>query len=777
MYDHRHSVLRLRSLRAGLQLGALMNLRSCLPTILSVIAVLAPAATAQDNIAARWEALRRAQPAGVDLRITVPKATFYLGEVIPLSLSFTASQPRTFVAGSRLYDRIGRMNYVEEYVADPIAATEDPLRGLPGEGGGWGGLSGGNAILNSEKPFNVERVLNEWVRFRAPGTYRLYVLSRRVREVTGDGHTDRELQTSAESKPVNVVSNILTLEIVAPPAEWVSTQIETAIAVLDAPSGNDSERAAALLRAGLTLRFLNTVESGTALAMRLNSVYSFELHSGILDSSYRAELLPVMEQLLLAPGQGISEQFLSTLAQLAVLVETGGVMPPYPEDESAREAWQAEAKRRAALIAAQRDRFVAMLLRGLPAKEPAARAVTRNTLLRVAEAATSRPPWMHGIVQSLIADFRELPGHMQSSLLDSQWRLVRDHDILPLLNELHENPPQGQPGYPSINELVLRRIYELDPARGRQLILEDLRRIDGPRIGGNVLLMLPDENLPELNEVFVAQIARGGPLPSQLIARYATGEIVKEVEAKYLAFNAMLDHQKLPHCPFPLVFYFLKYDPEFGEQELRKTFATGPCYDMGRAIDSLGAYAMSPALERLAIEHLMSPRVPVKRGAAEVLGKYGSPAAQKPLWEAMEYFRSWWKDREDDLRKPVGQEGIFFERALRIALAQASAWVLGETELRRLLALCSSAECCGDTEQWIRSAQAPKLVELSPFLSEVRITVAQYVVTDDGSLSAKLAQFPPGTSFRIAKTHSEDAERKRPLVEAAIRNAGHSVVP
>ena len=90
-------------------------------------------------------------------------------------------------------------------------------------------------------------------------------------------------------------------------------------------------------------------------------------------------------------------------------------------------------------------------------------------------------------------------------------------------------------------------------------------------------------------------------MPAQLIARYATGAIVKEVEAGYLAFHAELDRQKLPRCPFPLVFYFLKFDPEFGERELRKAFATGPCYDMGTAFESLGSYAMSPALERMAI--------------------------------------------------------------------------------------------------------------------------------------------------------------------------------
>lgn len=756
-----------------------MNLRYQLSQVLLVAALLAPAVWAQDPFVARWEALRSGQPAGVEMRIAAPKAKFYLGEMILLTLSFTATQPRSFVAESRLHDRVGRMNYVDEFVVDPVAATEDPLRGLPGESGGMGGISGGDVILTADKPFHVERVLNEWVRFRTPGTYRLYVVSRRVRQVTGTGHTDLELRTLFAGKPADLASNVLTLEIAAAPAGWVAEQIATATAILDGPAGNEEERLRARRRAGLALRFLNTVESGTALARRLpedNSIDAFAMHCGILDSSHRVQLLPVMERLLVAPGQAISERFLGTLAQLAVLVESGGAMPPYPSDAAAQQAWQAESRRRVALVAEKRDHFAATLVKSLPDKEPAARTLTRNGLLGVAEATGSRPSWLAGIVESLIADFRALPGRMQSSLLDSRWRLLRDRNVLPLLNALYENPPEPPVGFTPINELVLKRLYELDPKRGRGLILEELHRIDGPRAGDRTLMMLPDETLPELNDVFVAQIARGGSLPARLITRYATGAIVKEVEAGYLAFNAGLDRQNLPHCPFPLVFYFLKFDPEFGERELRKGFTAGQCYDIERELDGLGAHAMSPALERLAIEHLTSPIVPIKKSAAEVLGRYGSPAARKPLWETMEYFRSWWKDRGDELYGPAGQEGRPLERALRIALGQASAWVLGDAELLRLLELCSSVDCRMDVERWRRNASGPMEVEIVPLPDEMRIQVAQYTVVGEKDLAAKLGQFPAGSAFRIVKTLSEDAERVRPGVEAAIRAAGHRVV-
>ena len=752
-----------------------------LPRVLPLAVLLASAAGAQDTFLARWEALRGTQLADVELRITAPKLKFYLGETIPLSLAFTAAAPRSFVADTRLQDRVGRLNHSEEFVADPEAAIEDPLRGLPGESGGMGGISGGNAILSTEKAFVVERNLNEWVRFRARGTYRIYVRSRRVGQVTRSGLSEDELRGFAASSAVETISNVLTLEIATAPPAWIADQIAAATAVLDSAPGNDGESARTRQQAGLTLRFLGTLAAGTALARRLpqeNSVPAFTLHSGMLDSPHRAELLAVMERLLVAPGQGVTERFLTTMAQLAVLVELKSVMAPYPNDprgeSPAQQSWVAESRRRAALFTEKRAYYISILARSLAAKSPEARAITGDTLIGIAEAGGDNPTWRASVADSLILDFRTLSPRMQSNLLESRWSLLRERAVLPLLNELYENAP---PGNPALQELVLRRIHELSPARGRELILKELRRRDGPLRGGAMLLMLPDENLPELNEIFKAQLARGGPPPALLITRYATGEIVKEVATGYLAFHAELDRQKLRHCPFPLVFYFLKFDPEFGEQELRKALTTVPCYSLSDAFLHVGSYAMSPALERLATEYLTSGLVPVKKGAAELLGKYGSTAARQPLWATMEYFRNWWKDREDDLRKPIGWESVLFERTLRSALAQAGGWVMDEPELRRLLALCSTAECRAGVTEWIRDADVPKAVEVFAYSADVRIKIAQYMLTNEREVAAKLAQYPAGTAFRLGSTRSGEAAAIRARIEAAIRSAGHQVVP
>src|SRR5271157_1644453 len=83
-------------------------------------------ASAQDAFLNRSKELAARQPGGVRFTISAPKTEFFLGEMISLDLSFTATEPHTFLADSRLQDRAGRMNFTEEFVADPASLAEDP---------------------------------------------------------------------------------------------------------------------------------------------------------------------------------------------------------------------------------------------------------------------------------------------------------------------------------------------------------------------------------------------------------------------------------------------------------------------------------------------------------------------------------------------------------------------------------------------------------------------------------------------------------------------------
>ena len=437
----------------------------------------------------------------------------------------------------------------------------------------------------------MNRILNEWVRFRKPGSYRVYVLSQRVK------------RTNA----IELVSNVLAIEIRPAPDAWVKEQIAAAAKILDAPVTTDGDAAKERIRAGRILRFLDTPDAAAELANRLSAgqdVDSYSLHMGVLGSLYRKQLLPLLEQRLVAPDQPVCGRFLDTHAYLAWMVASGGPLPPTPGYELRRQ---------------KINEYESQLIASLSSKHPKARAICLSTLLGSATRNGPEPSWLSGIAASLIADFRELPVGTQSDLLEYRWSKFKSPAMIPVLRELYANPP--------IADVALRRLFELAPTEARERLLAEIRN---PTKGlrWTTLAMLPDRTLPELNEVFAAR-AEPHNLDERLILRYATGDIVKRVEIAYAERNRELDRQKLPHRVSPLVFYFLQHDRAFGERELRRNLSTTggfpACYDIGFQFLGLGRYAMSPALERLAIEFLASPAVPIKRGAAEVLGSTRHP--------------------------------------------------------------------------------------------------------------------------------------------------------
>ena len=658
----------------------------------------------------RWQQLRNQNPRGVTFSIATAKNKYFLGEPIVLELTLAASQPRAFVAD------MGLPGFSDEYPVDPAGSTEDPARGIPSQSGRViGGIYPGPVVL-SDKPYTVERTLNERVRFLKPGRYRLYVVSHSVRENGGRG------------APVAVASNILPLDLEAPPPGWVTQRIA------EAARTENPQHAADILR------FLDSPEAALAMARRLgsgNDAASYSLHLGVLESPYRAQILPMLEQRLTAPDQPVWDRYLNTICELASLVAKG--VP----------------------VERKRQEYMARIVASLSAKQPEARAITMATLLGNVPA-NAPPAWLPGIVAAVTKDFRTLPAPVQGELLGSRWELIRSPAMLPILRDLLDKPQEPR-SY--LQEIVLDRLAELAPQEARGVILEEIRNpVRG--LSWEKLASLPDRHVPELNAVFLEHAGQGRR-DDMLILRYATGDIVKPIEEAYR-------FQRLDtECASPLVFYFLEYDPAFGEQELRRNLAHpgGPpaCYDLGFQFQELGRYAMSPALERLAIEYLASPHVPIKRGMAEILGKYGSAAARDPLWKTMEFYRSWWRGRERELEDAPFGPNAQFEQTLVLALGQADGWVLGEADASRLLALCSTQSCKTAASHWAQAARPPIRVEAYTNASGFGARLAQYEAPSLAEFRRRLAQYPRGTEFRLT-TPNEAAMQ-------AIREAGQRLAP
>lgn len=138
--------------------------------------------------------------------------TFHIGERIPLRLSFTGPDDKTFAIDLARYDRSGRMNE-DTFSLDPQSGWVDPLAEYFAYGAYMGGgLRGGQYL--SLKAVTTDVNLNEWVRFDQPGVYTLTVNSHRV------GPSGKRQGDFPERTIDLLSSNRLTLIIVSATRQW-----------------------------------------------------------------------------------------------------------------------------------------------------------------------------------------------------------------------------------------------------------------------------------------------------------------------------------------------------------------------------------------------------------------------------------------------------------------------------------------------------------------------------------------------------------------------------
>jgi hypothetical protein len=195
----------------------------------------------------------------------------------------------------------------------------------------------------------------------------------------------------------------------------------------------------------------------------------------------------------------------------------------------------------------------------------------------------------------------------------------------------------------------------------------------------------------------------------ELIARYATSGVLDQVKALYAKRDAMMraltssnvPNIASPACEPPLVAYFLRVDPAFGERVLRETLAErsypgGRCWTgiLGRTAE----YYVSPEWEKLAVIALRDPTVIVKADAVKALGQYGSAASAAAVWETFRYWHEWWKDRP----KEMNDENRRFEEVLLEATAHARKWSPTPGDLEKIRDLCVTQGCIGRAEEYRR---------------------------------------------------------------------------
>lgn len=713
-------------------------------TLLILLAVSAPlAASAQ-----------AAAPSDVQLiaRVHGGQTTFRIGEVIPIELSFTSISPRTYQFDNATYDRSGRLNE-DQFSIEPKTGWDDPLdiyfRSYQLFFGG--GLRSFDWL--SDRPEIVHLELNEWVRFKTPGRYRIRITSLRV---------SRGSSFSA-GKRITPTSNEFVLTIVPATKEWQAATLKSAVATLDPVLTAGTTRFSApdsVEDAVKTLRYLGTADAAREMARHLRGTeWDWEFSFGLIGSPARNQGIAEMNRLLVDPDFPVIGQFLSTMAIMSVADN--------PSDKLPEERSRAEAQ------------FREMLAATIKGKQGAARAVSANTVLEEsADPSTELPPAVkQALTRDLVDDFDKLPVEKQVELLQYRWSALDHQQMLPVLravagryqdfrafNEVHASE------FNEASAAALKHWYEMAPDEARPAIIEEMLR-PKPRFGASVLGILPDKTLPEVESTLVEHLTEKASfdtsrMTASLIERYATPAI----EARVTNYLDPVLGKVACDVQNPLLAYLLRVDPELARPRIDSALAArgegfSAC-NHGLLLD-LASMQNHSMLQEMAIKSLDDPDPEVVETAAAYLGRYGSASAEDILWARFTSWSAQWQGHERELQYFPDQSIETLNQAevgtnLLQALGEGHGWLADEAKIRRLIDLSvgeqERQEANGLLNQWRTGKHT--IIYVPSEHQEGNFHIAQYQETSVALLREKLLQFPPGTSFDWSGSPDEPGEEK-----------------
>lgn len=601
-----------------------------------------------------------AQTFSLHIETSPDQSQFRIGEVIGLNVIFEmtpasdappASQPGwmiTLFGHDRSVLGFGR----DRFVVTPETGTRDPWNYRLHEGITYSGPGG---IHLGDKPIVLNIDLNQWVRLERPGHYMVHALF----EAMGPQRQD-----------VDIESNQIGIDIIAADPQWPAQELANDVAILNSTlSKIESQAFEARMSAARRIAYLDTPAAVREMARWLGTAdiqTAQVLQDGLRSSQHGPEAIIAMKEVLRSPSEPVPPIFLRTLAAL---------------DKTSKE-------------------LQSVLAEVVDQKQGAAKAISIKTLLDNMSA-ESVPPKLRSEIAAL---FPELPTSQQSELLSYHWKKIEAPEMVPVLRQIYEAAPQSRYPEDPLFASAVERLYELDTSRTRALLLEEMTLPD-PRLPYRTLAMLPDATLPELDDTLLDHLQHNGGRPAEeLIARYSTKSILGPVKDFYAKRDAEMRSRittnpniAAPACEPPLVAYFLRVDPASGEKVLRQLLADRS-YTMGRCwlgiIGQTAFYYSGFVWERVAIDALQDPAVPVKIDAVKSLGQYGSPAAKSAIFDAFRYWHEWWENRGEQ-----NDESLRLEQAFVEATTRPKNWTPADSDLTTIRDLCLTEGCKSQVPQ------------------------------------------------------------------------------
>lgn len=680
------------------------------------------------------------------IQLAEGKRKFRQGEIIGLEMSFSSNATEKYDLDAATYDRSGRL-HLDTFYLTPDTGVVDPLSAYFNNGLGFFGGGIRSIPRLGLKPYLVKLELNEWYRFDRPGQHRLYVASPRIslKNKWGTRSADQLI----------VTSNVIEFEIVPAEGAWQEQAFQKAARAIAVKEESDARRQACRV-----LRFLGTKAAAREMINRYSETddtCSFQYYAGLLGSPRRDFVIEQMEVQLAAPTQAVSGSWLNLLTMLTAAAQQSLTRPA---EGAPTQQWNAYVEEQRKLHEQVQSRLLPKLAAALPLKKGRARAVSAQTLIE----AKFDPAGLPSVADILL----DLPPTEQSGWLKYRWKRIASPTLLPSLRQLYQQPDQKNQARTELRTVALQRLYELNEAEGRRFILAEMQK-PAPTVGLDALLSLPDETLLELDNAFLKnfELAEAHEIFSALIERYASASLLPEVSA-YLTEHV---GQLACYQQARLLAYMLRVNPDNGIEFVRQAIQARSkdstrCY--AGLLGEVGKLEWHSELEKLALELLDEPDAEVALDAVAVLGRYGSASVEPMLWKRLETWQQIWRGRANELNTSLAYENpLWFQRKLEEelinALIQSPAWLADAKRWQRLQQTCVSAEKKEELARGLQIWSKELAIEYAPTEETWgTVLVGHYRIDSLSALKDRLAQFPPGTSFkwRPSQYGAEDAKQQ-----------------
>jgi len=486
-----------------MQLCIHLKCKVCVSAVICGLLLFSSQALSAETFEEHRARLIKDNPEGLSLTISVDKNTYFLGEIIPITLTFSNNSDIEYYVETRAHDRSGRLHDITFYVDGPSGGYSDPL-----ETHSWGiggGLSGGPERLGQ---YSQVFTLNEWIRFDIPGDYRIYCTTTRVW-----ARNDRSRQI------INLCSQIIKIKL--RPANKVFIA-ETVSKALENLKSEDREIRRNSVR---TLRFLAVPESVEAIVGILGDPMGqlcYQAYFGIIGSRDWPHARKTLYGRIADPDIVVNYYYVRALVHISLQRQKHIIFWDPNNIEASR-------KRHVDLDAKKKEienTVLQYLASVLSKKRDRALAVACSLLL---EREFEAP----GLKQRLAKSFLYLTEDEQEELLKYHWEQARCAELESVVRKIIETGPEHKEWrYPGIFSRMLLRYKEFEPEKARALIINDIKQ-PCPLLADEALLSLPDESLPEVEDVLVRNLlARRESSPFKvplLIERYATARVLPEI--------------------------------------------------------------------------------------------------------------------------------------------------------------------------------------------------------------------------------------------------------